>query len=291
MDLESLKSWVGRSERVADVVTASAAERLAATLDAEIDTISPGAKLPPLWHWLYALPAAPQSELGPDGHPRKGGFLPPVPLDRRMFAGGRITLHRPILFGETIERTATVTSVTAKKGRSGPLVFVTVRYEIFSSGVPAVVEEQDLVYRDAVRTAPASGGADSDFSADWSMEVAPSPAFLFRFSALTFNAHRIHYDRDYAMEAEHHEDLVVQGPLLAILMLELVRRNLKVPVVHFSFRNSRAIHACHRFAVVGALGLAGKSVRLAVLDHAGMVAVRGDALLFSASSQTFDTNV
>lgn len=273
-----MQSWVGHQERLEDVVTAAAVQRLAATLDAEINTTDPDATLPPLWHWLFALPAARQSELGSDGHPRRGGFLPPVPLERRMFAGGRLTFERPILLGERIERTSRVTSVTAKEGRSGPLVFVSVRHEISSSGMPAVVEEQDLVYRDAGRRAPASNGPDLDFSPEWSMEVVPTPALLFRFSALTFNAHRIHYDRDYATQVEHHQDLVVQGPLLAILMLELVRRSLDVPVAHFSFRNSRAIFAGHRFTVTGAPGPAENSLRLAVLDDRGAVAVRGEAI-------------
>jgi 3-methylfumaryl-CoA hydratase len=203
-----------------------------------------------LWHWLAFLPDAPQGELGSDGHPRLGTLLPPSRLPRRMFAGGRIELGPPIAVGELIHRRSVVTSVTEKSGRSGELLFVEVTHELSCHSQTSVTETQDLVYRPASPPGAASGsagpsGETADSGADdphwaWALELATDPTLLFRFSALTYNAHRIHYDRVYATEVEGYPGLVVQGPLQAIALAELCRRNARDRrVATFTFRALR----------------------------------------------------
>jgi 3-methylfumaryl-CoA hydratase len=203
-----------------------------------------------LWHWLAFLPDASQAELGSDGHPRLGTFLPPTRLPRRMFAGGRIEFGSPIAVGEFIRRRSVVTSVTEKFGRSGELLFVEVTHELSCDSQTSVTETQDLVYRPASPSgaatgSPATTGGTADAGADdrnwaWGLELATDPTLLFRFSALTYNAHRIHYDRAYATEVEGYPGLVVHGPLQAIALAELCRRNARDRrVATFTFRALR----------------------------------------------------
>lgn len=227
------QDWVGRSEVRRDLLAPAPLAGLAALLDLPASPWTETA--PPLAHWLYFLPTAPQSELGEDGHPKRGGFLPPIELPRRMWAGSRLTFHAPLRVGSKIERTSTIRSVTAKSGASGEMVFVTVAHEVRCDGKLAISEEQDIVYRDA-SSGPAMRPAPDQRAFANARTVTPDETMLFRYSALTFNAHRIHYDRGYAVNAEGYSGLVVQGPLIATLLLQnWFRLGLPAPA-RFTFR-------------------------------------------------------
>ncbi|MFL9926214.1 MaoC family dehydratase N-terminal domain-containing protein [Herbaspirillum lusitanum] len=229
MNVEHLKSWVGRTESTLDLPTPASLKGLAATLD-HAEPPWPARTVPPLGHWLYFLPQAVQSDIAEDGHPQRGGFLPPVPLPRRMWAGSRISFHAPLRTAEAMERTSRISAVEHRSGKSGELVFVTVEHEIFQQGHCALSESQDIVYREApapgqTTLAHPSARHAEQVSADWRRSILPDPVMLFRFSALTFNGHRIHYDRPYATEVEQYPGLVVHGPLTATLLMDLFLRN------------------------------------------------------------------
>ena len=211
-------AWIGRTERRAEIIDAWRVAALAATLDLE-QGLQAGAPLPPCWHWLFFNPVARRGELGSDGHPRRGGFLPPVDLPRRMWAGSRMAFHAPVVIGAEAVRTSAIARIEEKAGRSGPLVFVTVSHSIESGGALCIVEEQDLVYRPVTAAgAKPAGGAAAPDPPRWRREVLPDTVTLFRYSALTFNGHRIHYDLDYAVREEGYPNLVVHGPLTATLL-------------------------------------------------------------------------
>ncbi len=276
--LDEWRGWVGRSERCTDLVGAAPLAGLAAMLDREGPEPAPGDEIAPLAHWLFTLPTTRQGELGPDGHARRGGFLPPVPLPRRMWAGGRVQFLAPICVGDEVSRTSRIMKVDAKTGRSGPLVFVAVRHEITNARGLALVEEQDIVYRDA----PAPGSAlpepqPAPADAGFGREIAPDPVLLFRYSALTFNGHRIHYDRKYCEEVEGYPGLVVHGPLLATLLVDLLRRERpQARLKRFAFTALRPTFDIHRFQVCGRD--AGSSVfPLWARDHEGFLTMRGEA--------------
>jgi 3-methylfumaryl-CoA hydratase len=201
-----------------DTLAAWPARALAATLDhADPGGLNDGAPLPPLWIWLYFLQTAPQRSLGPDGHPERGGFLPPVTLPRRMWGGSRMTFHAPLRIGDDVERVSTILSVTEKDGRNGPLAFVTVRHAISVRDALALEDEQDIAFMTTPeRFAPPPPTPLPECT--HRERVAIDPVFLFRISALTFNSHRIHYDRAYATEVEHYPGLVVHGPAQALLL-------------------------------------------------------------------------
>ncbi|MBU9294331.1 MaoC family dehydratase N-terminal domain-containing protein [Burkholderia multivorans] len=224
---ESFDAWIGRREDSVDRITPAPIRLLRATLDDAEPSALPDV-LPPLWHWLYFLPGERQSNIGIDGHPRRGGFLPPVALPRRMWAGGRLQFLRPLAVDTPIQRRSTIANVQSKSGRSGQLVFVTVLHEIGDAQGVAIREEQDIVYRDAPPPAaagtPAPAPQPAPTDEQYSRIVIPDPVLLMRFSALTFNGHRIHYDRPYAMEEEGYPGLVVHGPLIAMLLMEELRR-------------------------------------------------------------------
>ena len=279
VDLEHIRSWIGRAETRTDRVTAVPMAAMSATLDRNDAEPVEGTAVPPLWHWLYFLPLSPLSDAGPDGHPKRGGFLPPVPLPRRMFAGGRFEFHRPLKVGETITRTSRITDISGKEGRSGTLVFVTVRHEIAGAAGVAMTEEHDIVYRenpraDAAVPKPQAARADEAFSRD----IAPDPVMLFRYSALTFNSHRIHYDRPYVTDVEGYPGLIVHGPLIATLLADLLRRNLpQANVRSFSFRALRPLFDIHQFTVCGRAD--GKRVTLWTRDHEGWLTMEATAEL------------
>ncbi len=252
IDLDHLRRWIGRSTVVEDSATAVPLQALSATLDRD-DPPAPGQPIPPLWHWLYFLPLHRQSEIGADGHPTRGSFLPPVPLPRRMWAGSRLEFRAPVLAGQALSRTSRIADVRLKQGRSGPLVFVNVLHEISAAGQLAIVEEHDIVYRDlAVPGEPAPAGIPAPADAEWTRRIVPDDVLLFRYSALTFNGHRIHYDRRYVTEVEGYPGLIVHGPLIATLLLDLLRRELPhARVASFSFKAVKPLFDTAPFEVCG----------------------------------------
>jgi len=272
-DFESLRTWIGRRESSHDVVTAAPVMALAATLDHAAPPCAQGDPLPPLWHWLYFLPIARRSQVGSDGHPMRGNFLPPVSLPRRMWAGSRLTFHRPVTIGERIQRNSTIADVQQKRGRTGDLVFVVVRHEIHAGTALAITEEQQIVYR-AAAAAPVGSTAPADERpADWRRIVHPDPVLLFRYSALTFNGHRIHYDRPYATDEEGYPGLVVHGPLLATLLLDALHAAQPgFAVGTFQFRAQRPLFDTADFVLAGKQATDG-AWSLRALDMTGAVAM------------------
>jgi 3-methylfumaryl-CoA hydratase len=278
LDFDQLRRWIGRQEVVHDTITAFPVAALAATLDHDDAEPLAGDALPPLWHWLYFLPRARQSQLGADGHPQRGGFLPPVALPRRMWAGGRLEFPGTLRLGDAVTRTSTVADVTLKEGRSGKLVFVLVRHEIAGPDGIAVTEEQDIVYRGPPapgESAPAPRPAPED--AAWRRDIVADDVLLFRYSALTFNGHRIHYDRRYVTQQEGYPGLVVHGPLLATLLADLLRRNAASQLAAFRFRAASPVFDTDPFAVCGRAE--GNVAALWVRKADGTLAMEAEALL------------
>ncbi len=240
------QSWVGKTQASEDQITLAPAAGLAATLDWSAQRLNQQNNyLPELWHWLYHLPRDRQSDLGNDGHAKKGGFLPPIELPRRMWAGSRMLWFAPLKMQSLISRTSTIESVSSKSGKSGELVFVTVRHELFANGShqPALIEHHDIVYRglaqEPLRTVSEIIGpqAQSLQVDGWRKRIHPTDVMLFRYSALTFNGHRIHYDRHYCENEEGYPGLVVHGPLIATLMVDLLREKLgECRLKSFSFK-------------------------------------------------------
>ena len=281
LNINHLREWIGKTETLSDQIAPVPMAALSVTLDRNDPLPNAGDPLPPLWSWLYFLPLHRHSEIGRDGHAKRGGFLPPVPLPRRMFAGDRMQFHRPLRVGDRISRTSTIADVSYKEGRTGPLVFVVVRHEIQNSEGLAVIEEHDIVYRDQ---SSAPGGVQKiqapPGTAQWTREIQPDALMLFRYSALTFNGHRIHYDRKYATEVEGYPGLVVHGPLIATLLLDLVRRNLPDAVVaRFAFRAVKPLFDIAPFFVCGRVEEDKKSIRLWASDTAGDLAMDATATL------------
>jgi 3-methylfumaryl-CoA hydratase len=280
VDLEHLKQWLGKNECAHDRITAAPLIALSATLDRDDPPPEPGDPIPALWHWLYFLPAARQSELGPDGHPRRGGFLPPVPLSRRMWAGSRLNFCAPLRVGDHIARHSTITGISLKQGKTGPLIFVQVQHEIRRDDEIALNEEQTIVYRDNPAPGESAAGVEAPSECDWTQEIHPSEVLLFRYSALTFNGHRIHYDRRYATEAEGYPGLVVHAPFTATLLLDLVRRNQpSAAVTRYEFRALRPLFDIDPFFVCGKLEDGGTGVKLWARDAQGTLAMEARAAL------------
>ncbi|GAA1695633.1 MaoC family dehydratase N-terminal domain-containing protein [Fodinicola feengrottensis] len=221
-------NWRPHPETSEDVITVKPPETFAALLDQPAPVRTAGDPLPPLWHWFFFDTIHPQATLGQDGHPANASFTPPLPHRRRMFGGGRLTVHQPLRCGDQVQRRSSLGSVRVRHGSTGWLLLVTVRHEFLVGGQLRVLEEQDLVYRDAddLRSGPTAPPEMTEPAerGPWQLRVRPDPVLLFRFSALTHNAHRIHYDQPYATQVEGHPGLVVHGPLLALLLLELPRR-------------------------------------------------------------------
>ena len=275
-----LAAWIGRSETVVDTIGPTPVAALGATLDHPPSIVRAGAPLPPLWHWLYFLPLHRQSELGPDGHAKRGGFLPPVPLPRRMWAGSEFEFRAPIRVGDAVARTSTIDGVTTKHGRSGELVFVRVRHELRSNGAadPALVEFHDIVYRMARQAGDAEPvRLRAPAGAAWQRTIVVDDVLLFRYSALTFNGHRIHYDRRYVTEVEGYPGLVVHGPLIATLLMELLRHHApEADVAGFRFKALRPTFDLHPFRINGRPAADGRSIEMWAEDHEGWLTM--DAL-------------
>jgi len=238
---EKYTAWIGRTETTTDLLAPAQAAAAGAMFDGDQAELGMGRALPPLWQWFYFLGRAPQSSLSADGHPARGGFLPPIPYPRRMFAGGRLTFHAALTIGEPAIRVGTILKVKETSGRTGPLAFVTVGYQYTQAGRLCIEEEQDIVYREpgAPVSAPSVVALPAPEAGTHQRECTPDTRLLFRFSALTFNAHRIHYDREYARLEEGYPGLVVHGPLLAMQLLAFAREVAGSPVARFEFRSER----------------------------------------------------
>lgn len=283
-------AWVGRSERRRDEIHAAPMHALRATLDLPPRDIGPGTPLPPLWHWLFFVPTPRASEIGPDGHARRGGFLPPVPLPRRIWAGGRLQFDAPLHVGDEVERVSTVEAIQTKQGRGGELVFVTVRHALFRRGdaAPAWTEWHDVAYREAPASMVAAAPANAQKPRDtpdvpepaWQRELLPDEVLLFRYSALTFNGHRIHYDRRHVTQAEGYPGLIVHGPLIATLLLDMLQREqLGADVARFEFRAHRPCFDGRTLHLQGGPGTAPGAVVLSALDDTGALAMSASAQL------------
>ena len=275
---EHLREWVGKKEIRDDTIAAWPIVALAATLDESNLKAEIGCPVPNGWHWIFFLEAKPASELGSDGHPKRGGFLPPVPLPRRMWAGGRLEFIAPLRIGDPITRESEIVSVEPKTGRSGTLVFVTVRHTVKAAGTTVIVEEQDIVYREAAQKGePLPAGKPAPANAAWTRRVMPDSTLLFRYSALTFNGHRIHYDKEYATNEEHYPGLVVHGPMQATLLLDLCRQNTGRPLKKFEYRAQHPLFAGRAFTVNGNFDGATSKADVWTANDSGNYAMRGTA--------------
>lgn len=275
-DFEQLKQWTGRVETRSDTITVAPLVSLAALLDRDEPAPRAGDPAPPLAHWLYFLPSYRQSEAGPDGHAARGGFLPPVPLPRRMWAGSRLEFLRPLPVGAEVRRISTIQGVTPKSGRSGDLVFVTVRHEVSDDHGVILTDEHDIVYRG--EAAGAASPLPAPAGERWSREIRPDPLLLFRYSAVTFNGHRIHYDHPYVTKVEGYPGLVVHGPLVATLLLDLLRRNLpEVTLRTYAFRALRPLFDTAPFTLCGTSDEDAATARLWTRDAEGAVTMEATA--------------
>lgn len=283
IDIAQLQSWQGNSETRRDLIAAFPSNALAATLDRDDSEYCNGDALPPLWHWLHFLPLHKLKDSGYDGHAALGSFLPPVPLPRRMWAGSRLQFLAPMRIGAELEKRSTVKSVAHKAGRSGDLVFVTVLHEVWDAETRCLAEEHDIVYRapplpDTKPPTPPPAPAHCDFS----RKIVPNPVLLFRYSALTFNGHRIHYDHPFCTGTEGYAGLVVHGPLLATLMLDLLRRERPQAEINaFEFRAVSPVFDTEAFFVEGIMG--GPTTNLWIKRHDGALAMQGIATLKGAA--------
>lgn len=275
---ERLREWIGKTESHTDTATVWPIVALTATLDRDDPAPKTGDEVPPGWHWLYFLEAKRACELGPDGHPKRGGFLPPVPLPRRMWAGGRIEFLSPLRVGDTIRRDSKILSVEAKHGRSGSLVFVTVEHTVSVNGKTSVREEHDIVYREAAKPGDAPPqGKPAPQTATWQRAVVGDPVMLFRYSALTFNGHRIHYDLDYAKNEEHYPGLIFHGPLQTTLLLDLCRRHAGRPIRKLDYRALHPVFHGERLTINGEPSADGTSAQVWTANAAGNQAMAGTA--------------
>lgn len=249
-----LEDWIGKSQTTEDAMDLGHVARIAATLGES--TPQQGQPLPPLWHWCFFLESVPMTGLGTDGHPARGGFLPPADGRNRMWAGGRVTFDGDLLVGVPATRVSTVSKITEKQGKTGSLLFVTVTHEVSQSGKRVVLEEQDIVYR--TPSPPKLQGTEPAPQAQWSKPIEPTPTWLFRYSALTFNGHRIHYDFPYVTEIEGYPGLVVHGPLIATSMVQAFREaNPDARVTHLSYRGLRPLICPAPFEAQGCFQEAG----------------------------------
>ncbi len=252
MENINLQDWVGKRETVQDRIYPTPAKALALTLNYEDFAAMEGNPLPEVWYWLYFLPIVPMAGVGPDGHPKRGGFLPPIPLERRMWASSSLKFHQDLLIGDNIEKTSEILKISEKEGKTGPMVFVTVRHSIASERGLVLEEDQNIVYLPMPKTFVAPKPTPLPEGLDWKDDYPIDSVLLFRFSALTFNGHKIHYDRRYATEMEKYPGLVVHGPLQALLLLESAKgHNPGKKPASFDFRAIRPLFDFDRISVCG----------------------------------------
>lgn len=277
LDIEAWGNWIGKEVHGSDIVTPELVARFRATLDladAETDTNA----APPGIHWCLAPPAAPTATLGHDGHPERGGFLPPIPLPRRMWAGGMLEMRHPINVGDHVRRRSRIEDIVVKKGRTGPLCFVTVTHQLKVQDVVVADERQDIVYRELQPGSPASdarAAPSTTRNASRIKEVYAGPTLLFRYSALTFNGHRIHYDRRYCLEEEGYPGLVVHGPLQATLLLHFAGAMGRGSPKAFGFRSAAPLFDGAAFSLNALDGDVGSELWTA--NGAGRVAMTAEA--------------
>ena len=274
---ELFPGWSPKVERGSEIITPAQVNRLAATLDEPAPDYGEGDALPPLWHWIFTIKPVPHSGLGKDGHPERGGFLPPVTLPRRLFAGMKTDFLHPLIIGLEAERESEVIDITKKSGASGDLLFVRIRNSFRQQGNLCVVEEQDIVYRNkgAPIVLPEVKPFPEPAANSWTKELTVDAEMLFRFSAVTFNSHRIHYDRTYAASEEGYPALVVHAPLIAMLLLQLLKKNSEKPIRRFEYRALAPL-------------LDGQPVRLSAarqgVDTISMQALRADGKIAARAS-------
>lgn len=278
IDITHLQQWVGKQDKTSDQIYPTPVKALALSLNLNAQALLK-APLRPVWHWLYFLPMSPLAETGPDGHTRRGSFLPPTPLPRRMWAGSNITFHAPIAIGDSLKRHSTVQSVEHKKGRSGDLVFVTVNHQIYRKSTLCIDELHHLVFRqipEENKQPPTPPSAPKN--SHWSYQITPDPVLLFRYSALTFNSHRIHYDYPYTTEKEGYPGLVVHGPLVATLLLDLLHRHLpNAWVKHYKFKAISPTFCSAPIGIHGRLEEDKRTVTLWAQNEQGGLIMQGQA--------------
>lgn len=278
IDISYLQGWVGKQETKEDDISLFPAQALAAALNND-NIPAKGDLLPPFWEWLYFLPTPRGDATGLDGHPDKGGFLPPVPLPRRMWAAGEVDCHQALVIGKPATRLSTIESVELKSGSTGALVFVNVRHDISQNGSLCISQLQNIVYLEQpTEKSELPSGKSAPAELDFMHLIKPDPVLLFRYSALTYNAHRIHYDRNYAVDEELYPALVVHGPLLVTLLLELKRQHFDDEVIKgFKFRAVRPTFDTAAFSV--SAKRKGKSLSLWSADESGSVCMTIQAAL------------
>ena len=277
-ELEQLKDWIGRRETDVDYVTIPAVHRLAAMLDRDDPMPKNGDPLPVGWQQILFPRIVRQSQIGPDGHPKRGDFLPPVPLPRRMFGGKRITFREQLRVGDEVRRESTIKNVTLKQGRTGQMVFVTVQTDMSTPRGLAITEEQDIIYRgNPDPNAPPPPPQPVPGRTVWRHEVTADPVMLFRYSALTFNGHRIHYDWRYVTKEEGYPDLIVNGGLQTLLVFELARTHASTPLAFMSSRNVRPLFVNRPFVICGEPAPDNRTAKLWVEDQDGAPTLIADA--------------
>ncbi len=271
--------WIGKQETIEGLVTAYNANALTATFDRDDPLFRDGDAIPPGWHQFYIREVVKLSDTAPDGHPKRGDFVPPVPLPRRMWAGTKSTFLKPIHIGERIRKVTTIQAVTPKVGKTGQLVFLTLRHDIEGENGIATSEIQESVYREAAKPGVAPPvPPPAPMPAVWKRTIHPTPVLLFRFSALTMNSHRIHYDRTYVTEVEKYPGLLVHGPLTLTLLMDLFRREMpQATLKTFFVRAISPLYDIHDFTVEGAPGEDGHSATLWACNHEGRLAMQAEA--------------
>ncbi|MFJ3075899.1 MaoC family dehydratase N-terminal domain-containing protein [Pseudomonas sp. NPDC087029] len=249
-------AWIGRTQEAVDELSRNLIKRIAATFGETAPAV--GQALPALWMWCFFQEPVAEAQLGGDGHPARGGFLPPADNRNRMWAGGRVEFIAPLKVGAEAHRLSTIVHIEEKHGRTGALLFVTVRHDYSQHGQLCVREEQDIVYREP--NPPKLTSAAAEAPGDWHETVVPTPTLLFRYSAVTFNGHRIHYDHPYVTDTEGYPGLVVHGPMIATLNLRaFIRANPGKQVRHFAYRGVRPLSVPTPFAVAGRISAPGQA--------------------------------
>jgi 3-methylfumaryl-CoA hydratase len=277
-DLDHLRQWIGRTDEASDIVTAQLVKGLRATLFMEIGAPRPGDAAPFTVHWCLAQPVYPMSELGPDGHPTRGGFLPPVPLPRRMWAGGELEFFDGLRVGDEAMRTSRIADVTMKTGSTGALCFVSVEHAITTPRGTAIRERQDIVYREMTTPQPSAPAkpAATPPPAQHSVSHMADPVLLFRYSALTFNGHRIHYDRDYVTKVEGYPGLIFHGPMQAAFLVEFAAKLRGTAPKRFSYRGLQPLFEGSAFSINANETAAGMDLWTA--NAAGQPTMKGNAV-------------